>query len=437
MRRSHWAIGGALLALLPVMAVADSPHWAAEFRDRQGRRALVNGSEGGKLADTGDPDTERIVYRDVPLPDGSALTVETTEVGLADATRSERFITFRDVPDDWTLFRYTYPILTLAAEPGEDCALIEPNDWGTITPDPLRNLEPIRRAFPSGSAAMPFYALQSGDTVTYIGCHDPEARLKDFLIDADPVSGGLRFAVQHPTRIAYGQDFEQDWAFVWQMMEGDWYDAALIYRQWALRAYGPASDVPRDFVETPVVLMRLGVESLDPEFVADWAIGMREWFGTPITQHYYAWHHDLGSMSIDAYPHFFPARPGFEEAVSRMEVAGVRVMPYLNARLWRTDVDTWQPQGSALAVRDPYGQLHEEVWMKIPAAVMSPATEGWRATIADQAVRLAEIGCSGVYLDQVGASPPHPDYDPTHPGPLGDTATWRDATRGSQRWTPA
>jgi len=123
----------------------------------------------------------------------------------------------------------------------------------------------------------------------------------------------------------------------------------------------------------------------------------------PITYHYYAWHHDLGSQSIDCYPHFFPARPGFEEAVARMEAVGVRVMPYLNARLWRTDIESWQ-QGQSAAVRDPYGRIHEEVWMKIPAAVMSPATELWRSTIGDQAVKLSEIGCSGVYLDQLGAS---------------------------------
>ena len=158
--------------------------WSAEFRDSEGRRALLHGGMGEATAREAEiwpavgpydaVEGVELRWTGLELSGGGRPRVTVRVEMLGDLCWR---ILFDDIPEDWTLFRYTFPILSLAAEDGDACALIEPNDWGTITPDPLRNLEAIRRAYPSSSACMQFYALQRGERVTYLGCHDPTSRL--------------------------------------------------------------------------------------------------------------------------------------------------------------------------------------------------------------------------------------------------------------------
>jgi hypothetical protein len=144
--------------------------------------------------------------------------------------------------------------------------------------------------------------------------------------------------------------------------------------------------------------------------------------------HWYNWHRDYGSQSIDCYPHYFPTRPGFRPAVRKLRAAGLTAMPYFNARLWRTDFASWGELGRRAAVRDAYGAIHPEVWMRIPTAVMNPASRLWQEVLGGQLLRCVDCGCNGIYLDQLAASVPWPSYDPAHPHEPGETAAWVQGT---------
>ena len=59
----------------------------------------------------------------------------------------------------------------------------------------------------------------------------------------------------------------------------------------------------------------------------------QKYLGVPIGFHWYSWH----QIPFDNdYPHYFPAKPGFAEAVRDLQASGVYVMPYINGRLWDT-----------------------------------------------------------------------------------------------------
>lgn len=404
--------------------------WRAELRDRRGARVLLHGGMGPAEV-AADGDTLRLSWPALPVAQGVRCAVTVTMQSVPERLEWRWRIDFAAIPEGWTLYRYVFPVLAVAATDGDGCALIEPNDWGTITPDPLTALEGMRRSYPGSTPAMQFYALQDGPALTYLGWHDPAARVKEFLWTADPAARALRLSVEQPTRLAFGVGYAQDYPFVLRALEDDWYDAAQVYREWALTApwtwRGPlaaGAKTAADFIATPLVVMRLGPESVDPRFVADWALRVQRWFGVPMTVHLYAWHRSLGSPSIDCYPDYFPAQPGFREAVRTMEGAGIRVMPYLNARLWRTDQPSWEEAGSLLAARDIYGRLYEEVWMRVPAAAMNAASLLWREYIGQQALRCVEAGCTGIYLDQTATSRSLPSYLPAHPGVPGETAAW-------------
>lgn len=403
--------------------------WRAEMRDRSGGRRLLHGGMGPvQLRAEG----ERLLLNWAGLRAvGESIAVEIAVEFAPDDGELRWTIDFIGIPEGWTLYRYAFPVLSVVASEGDDCVLIEPDDWGTITPDPLANLEAASRTYPGSNPCMQFYALRDGPALTYLGFHDRSARLKHFLWSTDRPRGALRLSVEQRTRMAFGEGYAQEYPFVLRAEKGDWYDAAQIYRRWALTApwtwRGPLSaggKSPRDLIETPLVVMRLGPESDDMSFVADWALRMREWFGVPLMVHLYNWHRDYGTPSIDCYPDYFPAREGFREAARKMEAAGVRVMPYFNARLWRTDVPTWDEMGRRAAARDAYGRRHDEVWMKIPSAAMNPASLLWQWVIGEQMLRAVEVGCSGIYLDQIATSVSHPSYDPAHPHVPGETAAW-------------
>lgn len=426
--------GGCRLASLSVgdFAVLRRPQalWSAEFRDLSGRPALLDSARSAAAVSV-EGDAAVLRWEDLPLPGGGTVDVRVS-VRFPDAARTEWAIAFEGLPGQWTLYRYQFPCMSLAAESGRGCAFLEPHDWGTLTPDPLRNMDGNRwRVYPRCGLNMQMHGLQRGERMVYLGCHDPRARRKEFLIDPDQAGQALEWSVLQPTRLQYGGSYAQEYPFVLEVLRGDWYDAAQVYREWALTApwtwRGPLSTgakTPRRFLETPLVLMRLGVECLEPEFVADWMIRTRDWFGVPVACHYYHWHQNFGEMSIAAYPEYFPAVPGFRENARRMEAAGIQVMPYVNARLWRTDFESWHELGDRAAVKDIYGRRHDESYMRIPTAVMNPASRLWQWVIGETALRAVDLGCSAVYLDQVAETHPFPGYNPAHPHALGETGAW-------------
>ncbi len=405
--------------------------WSAELRDRQGHRAQTDsGAAAAEVA--ADGDTAELLWSGLRLSGDATLGVRVRLLFVPEERRIEWTIEFIGLAPGWSLYRYVFPCLSLAAEKGNDCALLEPCDWGTLTRDPLRQLNTnYWRVYPRCSLNMQVHGLQRGDRMVYLGCHDPRARTKEFVLEADAGAEALEYAVLQGTRLQYGGDYAQEYPFVLQVLAGDWYDAAQVYRRWALTApwtwRGPLSagtKTPRRFLETPLVLMRLGEESINPGFLADWMIRTRDWLGAPAVCHYYNWHQNFGEMTIAAYPEYFPAVPGFRQAVERMERAGIVVMPYLNARLWRTDFASWRELGQRAAVKDAYGQRHDEVYVGIPTAVMNPASRLWQWVLGELALRIVDTGCGAVYLDQLAETQPYASFDPDHPHAPGESGAW-------------
>ena len=403
--------------------------WTAEFRDREGRRFMLTSLEAVPQFHL-DRRHVDMTWR-VAVPGRAAAPVVRVDVDFGAPGRTEWRIAFADVPADLALYRYTFPCCAIRVPESESCAWVEPCDWGTITTNPLQRLPSRSRRYPSSTTTMQFFALERPGGVVYVGCHDRHARRKDFVVHANARHTALAFSVAQTVGLRYGHAYRQEYPFVLRWLSGDWYDAAREYRRWALTApwtwRGPLAaghKTPESAWRTPLVLLRLGRETLNPAFVADWAIRTQRWFDVPVILHWYNWHRSYGSDSIDCYPHYFPARPGFREAIGRMEHAGIRVMPYFNTRLWRTDFASWEQQGRFAAVRDPYNRIHREVWMKIPTAVMSPASSVWREVIGGQMEKAIKAGVGGIYMDQLAESVPWPDYAPEHGTVPGDPDAW-------------
>ncbi len=238
-----------------------------------------------------------------------------------------------------------------------------------------------------------------------------------------------------------GNDFELSGEAVWQVLRGDWFDASTIYRDWVRKEakwypkLGPdgREDTPRWMRELPAWALSGGSPKDCVEPVKEFARQL----DVPAGFHWYNWH----QIPFDNdYPHYFPTKEGFAEAVADLQKSGVYVMPYINGRLWDTrDRGTEDFQFTSLARSaatkneegEPYLESYsskESDGSSVKLAAMCPTTRLWQDKVREIVLRLMnECGVKGVYIDQVAAAVPRICFDSSHGHPLGGGHWWTEA----------
>ena len=245
--------------------------------------------------------------------------------------------------------------------------------------------------YPSGWTCMQYMAAYNKTTRTglYVGVHDPFGSTKDILAEGQPAKHAvvLRFDHPVPNMGKAGTGFELPGEARWQLLRGDWFDAAQIYRAWVSQkakwwpTLGPdgREDTPQWMRELPAWVMTGGSASECVPRVKAFA----QTLGVPVGFHWYNWH----QIPFDNdYPHYFPPKDGFREGVAELKTAGVYPMPYINGRLWDTHdkgAEDWEFTRVALAAatKDEAGKPYTESYgsketdgNSVKLAVMCPAT---------------------------------------------------------------
>ena len=154
-----------------------------------------------------------------------------------------------------------------------------------------------------------------------------------------------------------------------------------------------------------------------------------DYFKVPIAVHWYGWHQ---IPFDDSYPEYLPPKEGFKEGVAQLQEAGVRVIPYINGRLFDPRTDSWKNEGAAaFCALNPRGEKYVEVYGQSPPLTpMCPKTPYWQEKVASIVERLVdEYGVDGVYIDQIGAAPAKLCFNPSHPHPLGGGHYWVEGYR--------
>jgi len=326
------------------------------------------------------------------------------------------------------LARTDYPLLGEVIPPGTGESLVP--YWSNWGPKLMRNRrDEVRQNYPSTGGTMQFMAFHQGGAGVYVGCHDGGASPKWLHVTA---GNDVAFEVPSENAGVSGAAGAPKFATVVAPYRGDWWQAAARYREWAMQqkwtAKGPIvarSDYPRRLVENGFWL-QLGGSPAEIERAVDQTLA-RMTNAVPFGVHWYCWH----QIPFDnSYPEYFPAKPGFAEAVKRMTAKGVLIMPYINGRLWDRDIASFQG-ARPFATKRPNGEPRYETygsgrWL----AAMCPATQYWGDRVASICTRLvAEGGVNAIYLDQIGAAPVSPCYDPAHGHPLDGGSHWVDGYR--------
>ena len=284
--------------------------------------------------------------------------------------------------------------------------------------------------YPSHGCSMQFISWISGSSSLYLGCHDGGASTKHFRYSPRPrptlhvhlpVAGAgdpvPEYSVPYPTVLG--------------LIQGNWYDVARAYRDWASgQAWFPERKVADRAIPDRLRNVALWIQAAgDPEVILPRALEFRERFDVPIAMHWYLWHQ---IPFDDHYPEYLPAKEGFSMAVRKLRDAGIQVMPYINARLWDSRTDSWREEGAVdAAAKDASLDIYtEEYGSGVPLSPMCPTTSLWRGKVMEIVHALAaDHGVQGVYLDQIAAAAPKLCFDRSHGHPVGGGSWWVEGYR--------
>ncbi len=345
--------------------------------------------------------------------------------------------------DRYSVLEFSYPSLKVRPF-GSEMTAFYPTGPGILLDDPIETRIYRDNHYPTGFGA-PMSWLQINDKTTgsgiYFAVHDPWATARFLKLDGK--SGKdlvLECRYIAADKSKPGNSWKIPGRVHWEAVSGDWYDGALIYRDWVRREANWYPKLgPEGREDTPLWMRRLSLWAIgghgDPMALVEPLRKFQKAFGVPTGFHWYCWH----EIPFDNdYPHFLPAKKGFHQAVNELQKdETIFIMPYINGRLWDSKdrgMDDWQFTSIALKgvsknedgspVLESY-QSKEKDGNKVRLGVMCPTTEVWRAKMREVVLRLMnEEGVAAVYMDQIAASRSSLCMDPEHGHPLGGGSWW-------------
>ena len=241
----------------------------------------------------------------------------------------------------------------------------------------------------------------------YIATNDTQAYGKSFNIEFHDALTDYKM-VNVVEVDAAKSCYKPAYEFILGAFQGDWYDAAIIYREWALQQEWVKNCRLRSgkmnpwLPETDVWVWNRGRSDNVLKEAAD----LKELLGDCNVSVLWHWWHN--GPYDDAFPEYLPPREGresFVKAVAEAKAKGINMTPYMNSIQWGNSTKSWSEYNvERLAARNPDGSTLAHVYNKFtenPITPMCLTQEFWRetyATLSDSVVN--RYGCTGIYMDQ-------------------------------------
>ena len=207
---------------------------------------------------------------------------------------------------------------------------------------------------------------------------------------------------------------------VFGSFHGSWYEAARIYRKWAITQ----TYFTRRIKENP--LRKLGVwiwNRGNADDVIPPVLELhKELPDVPIALDWYWWHHNPYDTD---YPDYWPPRDGeqkFRDAIKQLKHNHIFTQVYMNGVCWDMNHPSWTEGGSKefVAMRD--GKPRSEIFNRYTGhrlAWMCGEAPCFHKYISEQTRRLHSCGLSGQYLDMISCASNYPCYNRSHHHDLG------------------
>ncbi|MGC8898099.1 MAG: DUF6259 domain-containing protein [Bacteroidota bacterium] len=293
---------------------------------------------------------------------------------------------------------------------------------------------------PSGGWPMQFMSFNNTTNAVYLATMDPDGRAKDFSADA---SRGELAIVHYPENMGItGSDWPDYYPVAFGVYQGDWLQAALRYREWAIHQKWAKPLSER--YDIPPIMKNLGLWIQDfwiwdstegsphemnlPLIRAQSAEGS---MGVPMGLHWYFWHQNPFD---NQYPHLLPPKPGFRERVKDLVDRGFLVMPYINGGSADMNIPDWDRFAPHAIYDEAGGFIMDTTSVSGRLVEMCPPQDFWQREIVGLTDSLVDnYECNGVYVDQLSAMRAELCFNRDHRHPIGGGRWWVDGNRELMR----
>ncbi len=356
------------------------------------------------------------------------------------AGKSQWDLTVNGLDNNNTLTRVNFPKFKLKT-PGNDTFFI-PKFSGKEERNPLSGNIDYDLTYPRGrlGASMPFSAYYNSNYGVYLAFHDPDASLKNLVIASE--NNYVKYYGKHniPNKTVADNDWELPGIFELDLYEGNWYEASMIYKDWAKTNanYYPQNNPDRllrqktigdiavwgaaqPAVSRPVSETESDINDFIALFPPELSVGI----------HWYKWYPNYHD---EDYPAYFPERNGLVDAINRIQQSNDVVMPYINGMMYDTGLPNFPTDGAPYATKHSDGSLYtldfSDVAENRPPntfALMCPTQTHWQDTIVNINAEIANrLQCKGIYNDMIGWAGATECMDASHGHPLATGHWWHD-----------
>lgn len=328
-----------------------------------------------------------------------------------------------------------FPRLTFVPGPSaaEEATLVFPRAYGRSWRNPFDAprgymVGTIEPAGHHGDMEMQFGTLyDDAGHGLYWAFYDGEGYHKRVVYD-NSRRGEIEFKMEHlpENNLTPGRDYASTYPIALATYQGDWWDAARMYREWALQQRwaqrGPIKyreDVA-DWIRDADIWVRGDARRYSAELAEEYTNELQEALGVDsIGVQFYSWHLDEDGEPNWMAPLAWPMPEGYPEMIARARERGIHHTPYINSL--QVDFDSMNIPASARDAILLDENLEGRRWSDDGEAyIMCAATDTWKDLLVEASVRLVRDGnVSGIYLDQLGGHCGRPCYSPDHGHPVG------------------
>ncbi|MGA1820370.1 MAG: DUF6259 domain-containing protein [Thermoplasmatota archaeon] len=376
---------------------------------------------------------------------GSNLNA-TAIITLEDDARLADFTIHVRNDEDFLVRSVFFPViwgLGAIGDSSEDDRLFYPGGDGIIVKDPLRFKDGLHMTdiYPSTASMQVMCHYDPDETGLYFAAYDDKGNPKKPSMDFMEWSSEKHLAAffEHMVPESPGNDYDMGYNCKVGTFQGDWYDAAEIYSDWALNTsfvsggkVFQGKDTPGWFSNTSVVSSsnRDGdyvhtplseIEKITREF--------NELTGVNTTHLIFAW----ANKGAWCGPYYFPPAAGEENFTSSMNNIsddGGHPFLYISGSVWRItrgdigyeDYETFNDIGKQWVSIDRNGNpTIDQGYLAInwTSARMCPMTEFWQNMVVNNLLGCLDLGVDVVQIDEFPIGSIYPCYNASHGHPLG------------------
>jgi len=303
--------------------------------------------------------------------------------------------------------------------------------------------------FYPGSMSMQLLIYYNHQSGIYLATHDAEQNVKSF--DMGPWDDEKEcpiLSISHFPSEMRGKDISFAYDTVLGVFQGNWCDAADIYKAWARKQWWCKKklwerDIPdwmrRGFgvfqmsnYHIPLIKMNHSLSQ-----IAGLVNKLSGEAGVPLLSLIFNWENRGGWTAPVG---LFPPREGedkFKKAMYRLRQAGNHGFVYIPGGCWylklpyQPPFNSWpefEAEGKPYAVKNVHGEIDIHRWLPgWEVARLCPHTDYARKLTVSMVLQCLELGCSVVQIDNFPCGGSEACYDSSHGHPLGHGAWWSRA----------